>query len=58
MKNNLFDLTGKVAFITGGAGLLATEHALALNEYGAKVLCDINLDKANEISYLQGNNAS
>jgi NAD(P)-dependent dehydrogenase (short-subunit alcohol dehydrogenase family) len=55
MKNNLFDLTGKVAFITGGAGLLATEHALALNEYGAKViLADINLDKANEITcYLQ-----
>ena len=50
MKNNLFDLTGKVAFITGGAGLLASEHALALNEYGAKViLADINLDKANEI---------
>lgn len=50
MKNNLFDLTGKVAFITGGAGLLATEHALALNEYGAKViLADINLDKSNEI---------
>jgi NAD(P)-dependent dehydrogenase (short-subunit alcohol dehydrogenase family) len=52
MKNNLFDLTGKVAFITGGAGLLATEHALALNEYGAKViLADINLDRANEITF-------
>ena len=58
MKNNLFDLTGKIAIITGGAGLLATEHALALNEYGAKViLADINLDKANEIqSNLQTQN--
>lgn len=51
MKNNLFDLTGKVALVTGGAGLLATEHALALSEYGAKViLADINLDRAKEIT--------
>lgn len=51
MKNNLFDLTGKVALVTGGAGLLATEHALALSEYGAKViLADINLERAEEIT--------
>jgi NAD(P)-dependent dehydrogenase (short-subunit alcohol dehydrogenase family) len=50
MENKLFDLTDKIAFITGGAGLLATEHALALNEFGAKIiLADISLDKASEI---------
>ena len=42
-KNNLFDLSGKVALISGGAGLLATEHALALLEFGATIiLADIN----------------
>lgn len=42
--NNLFDLTGKVALITGGAGLLASEHAIALAEYGAKIIIsDLNL---------------
>lgn len=51
MKNkNLFDLTGKVALITGGGGLLATEHALALSEFGAKIiLADVNLDKAEAV---------
>ena len=49
-KNNLFDLTRKIAFITGGAGLLATEHAIALSSYGAKViLSDINSDNAEAI---------
>ncbi|MDB5193824.1 MAG: NAD(P)-dependent dehydrogenase, short-chain alcohol dehydrogenase family [Segetibacter sp.] len=43
---NLFDLTGKVAIVTGGAGLLASEHAIALTAHGAKViLADFNLDK-------------
>lgn len=54
MKNNLFDLTNKIALITGGAGLLASEHAIALASHGAKVyMADINLEKciqkANEI---------
>jgi NAD(P)-dependent dehydrogenase (short-subunit alcohol dehydrogenase family) len=50
MENKLFDLSGKIAFITGGAGLLATEHALALNEFGAKIiLADINLDKSTDV---------
>ncbi len=51
MKNkNLFDLTGKIALITGGCGLLGTEHALALHEFGAKiVLADISLAKSAEI---------
>ncbi len=43
---NLFDLTDRVAIVTGGAGLLASEHAIALNAYGAKViLADFNIEK-------------
>ena len=43
---NLFDLTDRVAIVTGGAGLLASEHAIALAAHGARVaLADVNLDK-------------
>lgn len=37
-KKNLFDLTGRVALITGGAGLLASEYALALGNQGAHII--------------------
>jgi NAD(P)-dependent dehydrogenase (short-subunit alcohol dehydrogenase family) len=49
MQNNLFDLTNKVAIITGGAGLLGSEHAIALASQGARiVMADFNEEKCNE----------
>ncbi len=40
---NSFNLKGKTALITGGAGLLGMEHAAALLESGAQVvITDIN----------------
>jgi NAD(P)-dependent dehydrogenase (short-subunit alcohol dehydrogenase family) len=42
-----FDLTGRVAFITGGAGLLGVQHANAVAEMGGiPVLVDISADRA------------
>lgn len=43
-KQNLFDLTGKVAIITGGTGLLGKQHAEAIaGAGGIPVLADISL---------------
>jgi len=52
-KGTKFDITGRVALITGGAGLLGIKHAAALLDIGATVfLTDINmslLEKAKKI---------
>jgi NAD(P)-dependent dehydrogenase (short-subunit alcohol dehydrogenase family) len=44
-----FDLTGRVAVITGGAGLLGVKHATAIARAGAiPVLVDVNADAASQ----------
>ena len=51
LPNSKFDLSGKIALITGAAGLLGYEHAHALLENGCSiVLSDVNQKKLNEIS--------
>ena len=46
-----FDLSGKTAIITGGAGLLGYKHAEALMEYGANcVLVDICFERAQSLA--------
>jgi NAD(P)-dependent dehydrogenase (short-subunit alcohol dehydrogenase family) len=48
-NDSIFDLTDKVALITGGAGLLAKEHALALASHGAKIyLADKEVDRLSQ----------
>ncbi len=48
-NKNLFDLTGRVALITGGAGLLGIEHARALGSQGAQIiLADIRETECRE----------
>ena len=55
----LFTLTGKTAFITGGAGLLGKKHAEAIIEAGGHaVIADYNLNAALQVSDDLGANAS
>ena len=43
----LFDLTGKVAVVTGGAGGIGEVYAEALCDVGASVvIADVNIDTA------------
>ena len=44
---SFFDLTGRVAIITGGAGLLGVQHAIAIHGFGGiPVLADIDSQAA------------
>lgn len=46
MKKNIFDITNKIAVITGGAGLLGSQFAKVLASHGAVViLTDYDLDE-------------
>ena len=47
--HSIFDLTDKVALITGAGGLLGPKHAEAILEFGGKViLTDHHIDKVEE----------
>jgi len=51
MTDTLFDVSGKVVAITGGAGVLCGEMARALAERGAKVaILDFNVEGAEAVS--------
>jgi NAD(P)-dependent dehydrogenase (short-subunit alcohol dehydrogenase family) len=49
--DNRFDLTGRVAVITGGAGLLGIEHARAIADAGGiPVIADIDAERAEAVA--------
>ncbi len=48
---DLFDLTGRVAVITGGGGLLGEQHGIAIaSAGGTPVLADVRVDAAREVA--------
>lgn len=56
---NMFQLNGKVAIVTGAAGLLGEQHAIAISSVGANVvLSDVNMEiceqRASQISEQSG----
>ena len=55
----MFDMTGKTAFISGGAGLLGKQHAEAIVEFGGKVIIADNNKLASEkVASSLGENAT
>ena len=52
MKVNNFDITDRVAIVTGGAGLLGQQHCHALLSSGALVyVADINTKLIDQVCY-------
>jgi len=55
MLSDLFDLTGRVAIITGGAGLLGRQHAEAIAAFGGiPIILDTDYRTAREIVQYTG----
>lgn len=51
MENNIFDLTGKTAIVTGSLGLIGKNHCRALSEAGANVVVtDIDGEACNNFA--------
>ena len=49
MQNNIFDLTGKTAVITGAGGILGPKHAEAVIEQGGiAILTDHHEERAQQ----------
>ncbi|MBM3852000.1 MAG: SDR family oxidoreductase [Verrucomicrobia bacterium] len=55
---DLFDLTGRVAVITGGAGLLGRQHALAIHAFGGiPVIADLDEAQSRAAAHAVGERA-